>query len=38
MQQVDLILKQIRETPSVKMKEQTLFGVEEFKQSLIVEK
>jgi hypothetical protein len=37
-QQVDLILKQIRETPSVKMKEQTLFGVEEFKQSLIVEK
>lgn len=38
MQQVDLVLKQIRETPSVKMKEQTLFGVEEFKQSLIVEK
>jgi hypothetical protein len=38
MQQVDLILKQIRETPSVKMKEQTLFGVEEFKKSLIVEK
>jgi len=38
MQQVDIVLRQIRETPSVKMKEQTLFGVEEFKQSLIVEK
>jgi predicted kinase len=38
MQQVDIVLRQIRETPSVKMKEQSLFGVEEFKQSLIVEK